>query len=224
MMHAKEEEKTSPHRIPAILSGSRFCGTGATHPIETMKTKYISQIGVLLALGLLTPVVTGQEKEAKKETVIAEVKEIPEPGTIAAGLRDGATFSIFTKAVRAAELDLLLGTKGAYTVFAPTDEAFTKLPEGTLDKLMLPENKEKLRSLLLYHVIPGIFTSSDLKDGELKTSNGEKVEIDIEGKTVEVEDSKVSKADLVLSNGVVHSIDKVMVPKSLDGFAGLDED
>ena len=117
----------------------------------------------------------------------------------------------------------MLGTKGSYTIFAPTDEAFMKLPEGTIDKLMLPENKEKLRSFLLYHVIPGNFLSSDLKNGEIKTANGEKVEIDIKTSTVQVEDSKISKADLVVSNGVIHSVDKVLVPKSLDGFAGLDE-
>lgn len=191
-----------------------------------MKTKNITRIALLLALGSLTPVAIAQAetKKEKGDTVVAELKEIPEPGTIGAGLRDAATFSIFTKALRASEVDLMLGTKGAYTVFAPTDEAFGKLKEGTLDKLFLPENKEKLRSLVLYHVVPGIFTSSDLKNGEIKTSNGEKIEIDIKTNTFQVEDSKIAKPDLVLSNGVVHSIDKVMVPKSLDGFAGLDED
>jgi uncharacterized surface protein with fasciclin (FAS1) repeats len=191
-----------------------------------MKTKNIARIALLLPLGLLTPAAIAQEetKKGKGDTALVEVKEIPEAGTIAAGLRDAATFSIFTKARRASEVDLMLGTKGAYTVFAPTDEAFGKLKEGTLDTLFLPENKEKLRSLVLYHVIPGIFVSSDLKNGEIKTSNGEKIEIDIKTNTVQVEDSKVAKPDLVLSNGVVHSIDKVMVPKSLDGFADLDED
>lgn len=192
-----------------------------------MKTKYITRIAVLLALGVITPVAIAQEEKAtkkEKETAVVEVKEVPEAGTIAAGLRDAATFSILTKALQAAELDVTLGTKGAYTVFAPTDEAFTKLPEGALDKLMLPENKEKLRSLLMYHVIPGVFTVSELKNGEIKTANGEKIEIDIKAETKQVEDSKIFKSDLVLSNGIVHSIDKVMVPKSLDGFAGLDED
>ncbi len=189
-----------------------------------MKTTNITRIALLLALGSLGPAAYAQEETEKKGDAAVAEKPVTEPGTIAAALRDGATFSILTKAIKAAGLEETLGTKGSYTVFAPTDEAFGKLPEGSLDKLMLPENKEKLRSLLLYHVLPGVFTSSDLKDGEVKTSNGEKIEIDIESDHVEVEDSKVAKADLMLNNGVVHSIDKVMVPKSLDGFAGLDED
>lgn len=192
-----------------------------------MKTNNITRLALVLAIGSLGPVAYAQaEKTVEKKTVV-EVKEVsalPEPGTIAAALRDGATFSILTKAIKAAGLEETLGTKGSYTIFAPTDEAFGKLPEGALDKLMLPENKEKLRSLLLYHVLPGNFTSSDLKNGEIKTANGEKVEIDIKTNTVEVEDAKIASADLVVNNGIIHSVDKVIVPKSLDGFAGLDED
>ena len=176
-----------------------------------------------MAASLITPVAMAQEKVERKPAVVVETT-MAEPGTIAAALRDGVTFSILTKAIKATGLEESLGTKGSYTIFAQTDEAFGKLPEGTLATLMLPENKEKLRSLVLYHVVPGIFTSSDLKDGAIKSSNGEKFEIDIERNAIEVEDSKVAKADLVVNNGVIHSIDKVMVPKSLDGFAGLDED
>lgn len=187
-----------------------------------MKTKELTRLALLLALAPLAPIAFAQEAADKKPA--AEEKAASDAGTITAAVRDSATFSILTKALKAAELDVTLGSKGTYTVFAPTDEAFGKLPEGTLDKLLLPENKEKLRSLLMYHVVPGKFMAADLKDGDVKTANGEKVEIDVETDGVEVEDSKVSKADLVLSNGVVHSIDKVLVPKSLDGFAGLDEE
>ncbi len=189
-----------------------------------MKTKSITRIALLLAMASLTPAALAQDKTEKKAGAAVEEKAEIEPGTITAALRDGATFSILTKALKAAEVDGMLGTKGSYTIFAPTDEAFGKLPEGALDKLMLPENKEKLRSLLLYHVVPGVFTSSDLKNGEIKTANGEKIEIDIKSDTVQAEDSNIAKADLVVSNGVIHSVDKVMVPGSLDGFADLDED
>ena len=188
-----------------------------------MKTNNIPRIAFLMAASLITPVAMAQEKVERKPAVVVETT-MAEPGTIAAALRDGVTFSILTKAIKATGLEATLGTKGSYTIFAPTDEAFGKLPEGTLATLMLPENKEKLRSLVLYHVVPGIFTSSDLKDGAIKSSNGEKFDIDIERNAIVVEDSKVAKADLVVNNGVIHSIDKVMVPKSLDGFAGLDED
>ena len=187
-----------------------------------MKTKELTRLALLLALAPLAPVAFAEEADDKKPAV--EEKAESDAGTITAAVRDSATFSILTKALKAAELDVTLGSKGSYTVFAPTDEAFGKLPEGTLDKLLLPENKEKLRSLLMYHVVPGKFMAADLKDGDVKTANGEKVEIDVETDTVKVEDSKVSKADLVLSNGVVHSVDMVLVPKSLDGFAGLDEE
>ena len=194
-----------------------------------MKTK-LTRIALLLAVIPLTPVAMAQTKEETKkavvreETVVKEVKVIPAAGTLAAVINDSVTFSILSKALKAADLEATLGdAKGSYTIFAPTDDAFMKLKEGTLDKLMLPENKEKLRSLLMYHVIPGQFISSDLKNGKITTANGEKVEIDIKAHTVQVEDSKVAKADLIVKNGVMHSVDKVIVPKSLDGFAGLDE-
>ena len=88
---------------------------------------------------------------------------------------------------------------------------------------MLPENKEKLRSLLLYHVIAGRMLATDLKDGEVKTMNGEKVKIKADGDKIEFDGSKVFSADVTANNGVMHSIGTVLVPKSLDGFAGLDK-
>jgi uncharacterized surface protein with fasciclin (FAS1) repeats len=192
-----------------------------------MKTKF-TRLALLVAIGPLVPVAFAQEKKETTETkqVVVEEKIVvaPEKGSIAAALADGATFSILTKALQVTGLDVTLGAKGAFTIFAPTDEAFSKLPAGALDKLMLPENNEKLRSLLLYHVLPGNFALADLKNGEIKTMNGEKVEIDIKSDTKQVEDSKIAKADLVATNGIIHSVDKVMVPKSLDGFAGLDEE
>lgn len=196
-----------------------------------MKTNNITRLALLLVLAPLTPAALAQKEGTTKKaevtkttTTTTEVKTaVPEPGSIAAAVNDGATFSILSKAIKAADLEQILGTKGTYTVFAPTDEAFGKLKEGTLDKLMLPENKEKLRSLLLFHVIPGQFISSSLKDEEVKTSNGEKVKIDVDGKTVKVDKAKVSQADVMATNGVIHTIDKVLVPKSLDGFVGLDE-
>ncbi|MEK7950924.1 fasciclin domain-containing protein [Luteolibacter soli] len=193
-----------------------------------MKTK-ITRLALLLAIGSLMPVAYAQEKTTKEKetkTTVVEEKVVvgPEKGSIAAALGDSATFSILTKALQVTGLDATLGShKGTFTIFAPTDEAFSKLPAGTLDKLMLPENNEKLRSLLLFHVLPGSFAMADLKNGEIKTMNGEKVEIDIKSDTKQVEDSKIFKSDVVATNGIIHSVDKVMVPHSLDGFAKLDE-
>lgn len=88
---------------------------------------------------------------------------------------------------------------------------------------MLPENKEKLRSLLLYHVIAGKLLAADLKDGDVKTMNGEKVKVDVETDKVEIDGSKVFSADVAATNGVMHTIGTVLVPKSLEGFAGLEK-
>ncbi len=87
---------------------------------------------------------------------------------------------------------------------------------------MLPENKEKLRSLLLYHVVPGRVLAAELKDGEVKTMNGEKLEFDVESDKIEVQDTKVFSADVIATNGVMHSVGKVLIPKSLEDFSPLD--
>ena len=196
--------------------------TAEPHYLEIMKNNQFTKIAVLCALSAATPLAYA-EPEMKKEAT--EEKAELAPGTLATGIRDGVTYSILFKALQATELDQVLGGKDNYTVFAPTDEAFGKLPKEALEQLMLPENKEKLRSLLLYHVIPGQFPSMSLKDGEIKTSNGEKVEIDVDGDEIKVEDtSMVVNPDIMASNGVMHVIDKVLIPESLDGFAGLDAD
>lgn len=194
-----------------------------------MKLHTIKRYALLFSLAAVTPAVLAQE--TKKETVTEtttttkETKAVPTPGSLASVIHDGVTFSILAKAVKAAELEETLSGKGPFTVFAPTDEAFMKLPKGALDKLLLPENKEKLRTLLTYHVIAGELLASSLKDGHITTLSGDKVQIDVEGKSkIEVDEAKIASSDVIATNGVFHSIDKVNVPKSLDGFAGLDHD
>jgi uncharacterized surface protein with fasciclin (FAS1) repeats len=188
----------------------------------------ITRYALLLAFAAVTPAVLAQE--TKKETVTEttttkETKEVPAPGSLASVIHDGVTFSILAKAVKAAELEETLSGKGPFTIFAPTDEAFMKLPKGTLDKLLLPENKEKLRTLLTYHIVAGELISSGLKDGHITTLSGDKVQIDVEGNgKIEVDEAKVASSDVIANNGVFHSINKVNVPKSLDGFEGLDHD
>lgn len=192
-----------------------------------MKTKNITNIALAATLAAFTPHLLAQEEAA---TTNAEAAVEPgdkteiEEGTLTTTIRDSVTFSILSKALKAAELDTVLGQKGSFTIFAPTDEAFGKLDKDTLTKLMLPENKEKLRSLLLFHVVPGNLMAADLKDGDVKTMNGEKLEVDIEadGK-IEINDAPVSSPDVRASNGVMHSVGNVLVPSSLDGFAGLDD-
>lgn len=184
-----------------------------------MKTKYLTQTVLLISMAALNSAAIAQN-DATEKTVIEE-KTTVQPGSLTTVIADSASFSTLTKALKAAGLDATLGGKDEFTVFAPTDEAFGKLPAETLTKLMLPENKDKLRMLLLYHVVAGKVLAADLIDGDVKTVNGEKVKIDVSTDKIEVDGNKVYSSDVSATNGVMHSIGKVLVPKSLDGFAGL---
>src|SRR5215211_7272848 len=105
---------------------------------------------------------------------------------------------------------------GPFTVFAPTDEAFKKLPAGTVENLLKPENKAQLTKVLTYHVVPGKVMASDVKGKTTtaKTVEGSTVAIDASGSAVKVDNATVSKADVNASNGVIHVIDTVIMPKS----------
>lgn len=121
------------------------------------------------------------------------------------------SFTTLTAALEAAGLVTVLEGEGPFTVFAPTDEAFAALPEGTLENLLKPENKDKLVKILTYHVVSGAVMSGDLKAGNVTTVEGSDVKIKL-GDMVKVNDAKVVKADIKASNGVIHVIDKVIIP------------
>ena len=130
---------------------------------------------------------------------------------IAAGAED---FSTLVAAVKAAGLVDVLSSKGPFTVFAPTNEAFAKLPEGTVESLLKPENKEKLIAVLKYHVVPGKVMAKDVvKVDSAKTAQGSSVTVTVEGKTVKVDNATVVKTDIEASNGVIHVIDTVIIPE-----------
>ncbi|MBT8219079.1 MAG: fasciclin domain-containing protein [Bacteroidia bacterium] len=123
--------------------------------------------------------------------------------------------STLVAAVQAGELVDVLQGDGPFTVFAPTNDAFAALPEGTLENLLKPENKETLVSILTYHVVPGKVMSTDLSDGMMaSTVNGAKVTIGVSSDGVTVNGANVTAADISASNGVVHVIDKVILPPS----------
>ena len=123
-------------------------------------------------------------------------------------------FKTLVAAVKAAGLVETLSGKGPFTVFAPTDEAFAKLPEGTLEDLLKPENKEKLVAILTYHVVPGTVMAKDVvKLTEAKTVQGSNVKVKVKDGTVMIDKAKVVKTDVKSSNGVIHVIDKVILPK-----------
>jgi uncharacterized surface protein with fasciclin (FAS1) repeats len=123
-------------------------------------------------------------------------------------------FNTLVTAIKAAGLVETLKGKGPFTVFAPTDEAFAKLPAGTVENLLKPENKQKLVSILTYHVVPGkVMASEVVKLADAKTVNGQSLTITVEGQMVMVDSAKVVKTDIECSNGVIHVIDAVVMPK-----------
>ena len=124
------------------------------------------------------------------------------------------SFRTLVAAVKAAGLVDTLKGKGPYTVFAPTDEAFSKLPKGTVEGLLKPENKKKLVSILTYHVVPGKVLAKDVRSGRVKTANGSSLDVQVTRGGVNVNKAKVVATDVMASNGVIHVIDTVIIPQS----------
>lgn len=123
--------------------------------------------------------------------------------------------STLVAAVKAAGLDGTLSGAGPYTVFAPTNAAFDKLPAGTVDNLLKPENKDQLTKILTYHVVAGNVKAADLKDGQkIKTVQGEELTVKINGSTVMINDATVTNPNIESSNGVIHVVDGVLMPKN----------
>lgn len=123
-------------------------------------------------------------------------------------------FSTLVAAVQAAGLVETLQGKGPFTVFAPTDEAFARLPKGTLEDLLKPENREKLVAILTYHVVPGKVMAADVvKLREARTAQGSTVQINVKDGKVHVDKATVVKTDIACSNGVIHVIDSVILPE-----------
>jgi uncharacterized surface protein with fasciclin (FAS1) repeats len=123
-------------------------------------------------------------------------------------------FKTLAAALQAAGLVDTLKGAGPFTVFAPTDEAFAKLPAGTVESLLKPENKQKLISILTYHVVAGKVMANDVvKLHEAKTVNGQDVKIMVDGGNVMVNNANVVKTDILCSNGVIHVIDAVLLPQ-----------
>jgi uncharacterized surface protein with fasciclin (FAS1) repeats len=122
-------------------------------------------------------------------------------------------FNTLVAAVKAGGLVETLKGEGPFTVFAPTDEAFAKLPAGTVESLLRPENKEKLVSVLTYHVVPAKAMAKDVSGmSSAKTVQGKELKLKVEDGKVMVNDARVIKADVEASNGVIHVIDAVLIP------------
>lgn len=138
-----------------------------------------------------------------------------EPGTIVDVAAGNPDFETLVTAVTAADLAETLSGDGPFTVFAPTNEAFAALPDGLLDALLLPENKDALTSILTYHVLPAEVMAADVTAGEVATVEGSMIDITTDD-GVMVNDATVITTDVEASNGVIHAIDSVLVPPSVD--------
>ena len=157
-----------------------------------------------------------------RHTLFAALTAIPLAfSTVAAKAADivdtavsAGNFETLVAAVKAAGLVETLKGEGPFTVFAPTDDAFAKLPAGTLEDLLKPENKEKLAAILTYHVVPGKVMSGDIagKTMMVESVEGSKLSVDATD-GVKIDEAKVTTADIVTSNGVIHVIDTVVLPK-----------
>ena len=170
--------------------------------------KMIIARGALLAL---LAVVGAQPLFAKTEVP----EKTDKPANIVETAVAAGQFKTLAAALEAAGLIDALTGEGPFTVFAPTDEAFAKLPGGTVESLLKPENKEKLKSILLYHVVPGNVTAKQvmkLNGRTVKTLEGGSIKVStMHGVTVD--DARVTKTDIQASNGVIHVIDTVLIPK-----------
>ncbi|MEM6979562.1 MAG: fasciclin domain-containing protein [Planctomycetota bacterium] len=123
-------------------------------------------------------------------------------------------FNTLVAAVKAAGLVETLSGSGPFTVFAPTDEAFAKLPEGTIASLLKPENKDQLVKILTYHVVPGKVMAKDVVSlTEATTVQGSKVDIEVKDGSVMIDNAKVVKTDINCKNGVIHVLDTVILPE-----------
>ena len=188
-----------------------------------MKRLMLFALVAVLALAACAPAATPAPTAAPANTPMPMPTSTPAPQTIVdIAVADGR-FTTLVAAVQAAGLVETLAGEGPFTVFAPTDDAFAKLPAGTLEELLKPENKQQLTDILLYHVVPGKVMAADVVNlSEAETALGEKVSIRVEGGNVFINDAQVIITDIEAANGVIHVIDTVILPPSMTAEAPKD--
>jgi len=172
----------------------------------------------LAAVSLLALTACGPDGSTSDTTVPAsETSEVmKEAGTIVEVAQGTADFSTLVAAITAAGLGEALSGTGPFTVFAPTNAAFEALPEGLLEKLLLPENKETLTKILTYHVVASKVMAADVKAGDVATLEGSGIALTTDGGVKINGSSNVTGTDVPASNGVIHIIDSVLVPPTVD--------
>ena len=166
------------------------------------------RLGIVLIVLLTLPAVAVAGGYSKDKSGAMSNSDIVDTA-ISAG-----SFNTLVQAVQAADLENTLRGEGPFTVFAPTDEAFARLPQGTLESLLRPENKSKLQAILTYHVVPGkVWSSQAAGLNSAKTVNGQSFKISRSGDALMVDKANVIQADIKASNGVIHVIDQVILPE-----------
>jgi len=188
----------------------------------TKMHRTVAAVSVVAAAGLALGACSSSSKAAtdtNTSTTAADTTMTTAPAakTIVEIAASNPDFSTLVAGVKAAGLADTLSGPGPFTVFAPTNAAFAKLPAGTLDTLLKPENKQQLAAILTYHVLPATVMASDVRPGKVKTVNGATFTVATEGGNVILTDgqgnkAKVVKTDIVASNGVIHVIDAVLLP------------
>lgn len=178
---------TAPSKDSTIMSPSKSTGSMGKPVISTPQNGGMSQSG------------TAPAKRVTKKTIVDVAMS-------------DKRFSTLVKALKAADLVDTLSGEGPFTVFAPTNDAFAKLPKGTLQKLLKPENKEQLKKILTYHVVSGAIMSKTLKSGDVHSVEGSNIKIKVSKAGVMVNNARVIKADVETSNGVIHVINSVIMP------------
>lgn len=177
------------------------------------------KIAAIAAASMLVLAACGSD-DSTSDTTAAPSTTVAEAGTIVEVASANDDFSTLVEAITAADLAATLSGDGPFTVFAPTNAAFAALPAGLLEKLLLPENKDVLVAILTYHVVPGEVMAADVTAGDVASVQGENITVTTDG-GVKVNTANVVTTDVDASNGVIHVIDAVIVPPSIDVAAFL---
>ncbi|MEM6598751.1 MAG: fasciclin domain-containing protein [Cyanobacteria bacterium P01_C01_bin.69] len=201
----------------------------------SFNTKKLAGVAAALMILPVAVACSGEPVEEAGGDVTSELPEsvegeaVPEevPGEVPTDVATGesivdvasadGSFDTLVAAIQTAGLEETLSTEGPYTVFAPTDEAFAALPEGTVEKLVKPENQEALNQVLAYHVVAGAVEASDIEPGAISTVEGSDVEVAVDPAGVVVNgEAMVVQPDVVADNGVIHVVDTVLLPPTFD--------
>jgi len=190
------------------LFGLAACDTGTDTTTTTTEVPVTPE----------TPTATAPGTGTTDPTAPATTATTGQDATVAEIASTSESFQTLSRMIEAAGLDQTLEGAGPYTVFAPTDAAFSQLSQDTVNQLLEPQNREQLRRVLSYHVIPGEVTSTQLTPGEVNTVEGQPVTVEVDQATqaVRVNDATVVQPNIQASNGVLHAVDRVLLPEDIN--------